>query len=610
MAAAQGRVPAEFLPTPGEPSMPWQTWKRGFLNYLEAIDAEDFPPKRKRAILFSFLGEEGNRVVEAFNLESPAVNAAQDEFQSLLSALDTHFASAQNVIVERRKFAMRFQGPEETVLEYLGALRRLASFCDYGESLESRVAEMFISGIRNAEVQDRLIRESDGTKAPSLERAVQLAQQFERTSRDCDLFRRLSLDASPNTPHVVERIQDGRGRDQDAQHGGQPPRRRGSSPPRRERPLPPPPSPSQREPSYSSLPRQEPPPPSSGRERPLPPFPPRRERDRRQWRAPSRPFFRARPRDPPPGARRVVRDDGCFFCGRRSHPRDECPASGATCFSCGREGHFANVCRSRPRHDRDHRQLALPAGRRVSARGYYEHRQARPGPTRTPIQGITFPDYELPATIYTVAPPDDFPERCRFCGGPCHPRKFCPAAHRRCFSCQKQGHLDRVCESRPRWPRLDRGGPSNPPTVFASAHRRHPVLLAAALPAARPAPPEPPVPVLGPASPDTTNPDPAGQRPDPGPSPEAPPPFPEDPVPAGSPLPEGPAEVQPVPVQPPVSGCSVPITTQPKSFPRPEPPEPLGPDKSTPRQESRKRSSRRLPGRFKSYVLTLKELLS
>ncbi|XP_042145528.1 uncharacterized protein LOC115329216 [Ixodes scapularis] len=424
MAAPQGRVPADFLPTPGTPVMPWLTWKRGFLNYLEATDADGFPPKRRRAILLSFLGEEGNHVVDAFGLAGPAVGAFQDEFQVLLSALDTHFASAQNVVVERRKFVTRVQGPGETVLEYLGALRRLASFCDYEESLESRVAEMFISGIRSAEVQDRLIRESGGAHAPSLERAVQLAQQFERTSRDCDLFRRLSLDATPSAPHVVERIQDGRGRDRDAQHGGQPPRRCGSSPPRRERPLPPPPSPSQRE-----------------------------------------------PRDPPPGARLLVRDDGCFFCGRRSHPRDECPASRATCFSCGREGHFANVCRSRPRDDRDQRKLALPSGRRASARGYYEHRQARPGPTR--IQGITFPDYELPATIYTVAPPDDFPERCRFCGGRCHSRKFCPAAHRRCFSCQKQGHLDRVCESRPRWPRLDRGGPSNPPTVFAFAHRRH-----------------------------------------------------------------------------------------------------------------------------------------
>ncbi|KAM7307578.1 uncharacterized protein ISCGN_011214 [Ixodes scapularis] len=153
-----------------------------------------------------------------------------------------------------------------------------------------------------------------------------------------------------------------------------------------------------------------------------------------------------------------------------SHARQDCPASGATCFSCGRVGHFANVCRSRPRGDRYQQQLAFPARRRASVRNDYYRQQAEP--TSTPVQGVTFPEYELPATICTVAPPDDFPERYRFCGGPCHPRKFCPAAHRRCFSCQKQGHLDRVCGSRPRCLRLDRVGPCNPPTVFESGHRR------------------------------------------------------------------------------------------------------------------------------------------
>ncbi|KAM7293518.1 putative ABC transporter [Ixodes scapularis] len=103
-----------------------------------------------------------------------------------------------------------------------GLIRRLASFCDYGEALESRAAEMFISGIHSTEMQDRLVRESDGANAPSLDRAVQLAQQFEWASRDCDLFRRLS-DQSPNASHVVGRVQDGRDlqplSDQPAQDG-------------------------------------------------------------------------------------------------------------------------------------------------------------------------------------------------------------------------------------------------------------------------------------------------------------------------------------------------------------------------------------------------------
>ncbi|KAM7304872.1 uncharacterized protein ISCGN_014772 [Ixodes scapularis] len=119
---ASCRVPANFLSTPGQPIMPWLAWKRGFLINLEAVDAEDFPPKRKRVILFSFFDDEGNRVVDAFHLAGPAVHAAEDEFQVLLSALDSHFASARKIIVERRKFVNRVQGAVETVLEYLGAL--------------------------------------------------------------------------------------------------------------------------------------------------------------------------------------------------------------------------------------------------------------------------------------------------------------------------------------------------------------------------------------------------------------------------------------------------------------------------------------------------------
>ncbi|KAG0417902.1 hypothetical protein HPB47_005267 [Ixodes persulcatus] len=211
---ASCHVPADFLPTPGEQIMPWLTWKRGFRNHLE---------------------EEGNCVVEAFDLAGPPISATQDEFQVLLSALDAQFASARNVIVEGRKFVTRVQGLGETILKYLGALRRLASFCSYGEALESHVAQMFISHIRSTEMQDRLIRESGGANAPSLERAVQLVQQFERTSRDYNLFRRLSGDQDPNASHVVDRIQDGRYlhplSDQQAQNGESCSRSEGSPPP-------------------------------------------------------------------------------------------------------------------------------------------------------------------------------------------------------------------------------------------------------------------------------------------------------------------------------------------------------------------------------------------
>ncbi|KRY45454.1 Retrovirus-related Pol polyprotein from transposon gypsy [Trichinella britovi] len=34
----------------------------------------------------------------------------------------------------------------------------------------------------------------------------------------------------------------------------------------------------------------------------------------------------------------------CYFCGKRRHPRANCPARNTTCNNCGKVGHFAKVC--------------------------------------------------------------------------------------------------------------------------------------------------------------------------------------------------------------------------------------------------------------------------
>ena len=48
------RPPSAFLPSPGRPSVPWETWKTRFHTYLLATGGDAFAPERKRAILLHY----------------------------------------------------------------------------------------------------------------------------------------------------------------------------------------------------------------------------------------------------------------------------------------------------------------------------------------------------------------------------------------------------------------------------------------------------------------------------------------------------------------------------------------------------------------------------
>ena len=69
---------------------------------------------------------------------------------------------------------------------------------------------------------------------------------------------------------------------------------------------------------------------------------------------------------------------GCQYCGQhRTHPRDQCPASGKECHNCGKKGHFTRACRSKhsPRR-RDNQNTRLDtlekAIKRLTATVHYK----------------------------------------------------------------------------------------------------------------------------------------------------------------------------------------------------------------------------------------------
>ncbi|CAN7937462.1 unnamed protein product [Ixodes hexagonus] len=320
--------PAVFLAVPGPPILAWPAWKRAFLSFLDASALHLVEPFRKKAILFSLLGTEGQRIVDAFQLYETVAVEGTDEFQAFLEAVGKHFEFSGSIALERQKLRGLFQRPGQSVTEFLAELRHQALFCALGNALDERLCEVFLEGLESRRVQDRVLQECEGSELPTLSRAIQIARQYEQRAKTAASFRR--RESQVLVAAEVQRIQVEERRTAGTQDGGQ----ASSS------------SIEHGQDGYSGCPPW-----------PQPGYPPSQFRPKMPWalvasghvpRFPARVFQPQRGREPaPPRTGGIGADDACYFCGRRSHDRAVCPASQATCFLCGKWGHFAVACQIR-----------------------------------------------------------------------------------------------------------------------------------------------------------------------------------------------------------------------------------------------------------------------
>ena len=90
-----------------------------------------------------------------------------------------HREPRPSVIVERYKFNSRQRLPSESISEYVAALRKLAEFCNYGESLDEMLCDRFVCGIAHSAVQKRFLTEANlsFTKAVTVAQVVELAEK-------------------------------------------------------------------------------------------------------------------------------------------------------------------------------------------------------------------------------------------------------------------------------------------------------------------------------------------------------------------------------------------------------------------------------------------------
>lgn len=103
------------------------------------------------------------------------------EYDTLVEKLKKHFVPTKTVWARRVDFQRRMQGPDETAHSYMAALQTLANHCKFAELLDSMLISQFICGLRDEQVQRRLLLEKEGSVTKAL--AVELAAISENTRK-------------------------------------------------------------------------------------------------------------------------------------------------------------------------------------------------------------------------------------------------------------------------------------------------------------------------------------------------------------------------------------------------------------------------------------------
>ena len=107
-------------------------------------------------------------------------------FDELVKIMKDHQKPTISVIVQRHKFDTRDRQPNESVAEFLAKLREIAQYCEFKETLEERLRDRLVSGIRNDRIQRRLLAEPKLTfnEAHQIAIAMELAEKNSQALRD------------------------------------------------------------------------------------------------------------------------------------------------------------------------------------------------------------------------------------------------------------------------------------------------------------------------------------------------------------------------------------------------------------------------------------------
>ncbi|CAN7949544.1 unnamed protein product [Ixodes hexagonus] len=139
--------------------------------------------EQKRAVLLSCCGEQAYGLIVTLVKPVRPTTASYDEIKT---AVRKHLHPRPSELYARFLFYRRNQAAEESVADYVTALRKLAEDCGFGDKqlpLDVMMRDRFVCGIKNEAVQQRLLAEHNLTFQVAYDMAV-TAEATAKQQRD------------------------------------------------------------------------------------------------------------------------------------------------------------------------------------------------------------------------------------------------------------------------------------------------------------------------------------------------------------------------------------------------------------------------------------------
>lgn len=132
---------------------------------------------KMKLIFLTLLGNDGYALIHDLCTPSKLIDKS---YVALKKMLSEHINPKPNMLTERYKFKEKKQEPQESICQFVAALKNLFQCCEFGTNLDDSLRDQVVYGIRDNNIKKRLLSESE----LSFKRCIEICLLMEAANND------------------------------------------------------------------------------------------------------------------------------------------------------------------------------------------------------------------------------------------------------------------------------------------------------------------------------------------------------------------------------------------------------------------------------------------